>query len=122
MVAPLWQVPTLKQLAASVLHQEGASAESIGQAGYPEVIGALVAEARAASPRRIERHKRQRAAAQLRMASDKRHQLEPWTTATLSAPGPRDERKNARLEAQRAPAPRRLVPRGRRLRVIRSRS
>lgn len=52
-------LPTLKQLAARALHQVGAAPEALGKAGYPDAIGAAVAEARATSPRKLARGARQ---------------------------------------------------------------
>lgn len=101
----MWQVPTLKHLAASVLHQAGVVAESLGQAGYPEVIGAFVAEARAASPRRAQRHKRQQAARERRVLKVKAAQLLPWDTAAGA-------REAYQLERERAGQGLRLQHRG----------
>ena len=53
------ELPTLKQLAARALHEVGAAPEALSKAGYPEAIGAAVAEARATSPRKLARGARQ---------------------------------------------------------------
>ena len=113
---PVWQVLTLKQLAARVLHQAGISATSIGEVGYPEFICASVAEARAASPRRLARQKRQRAAAERVKLKDASDNLEAWHTNVLAS-GPRNETGRARY-LSRCPRPRPPpLPAGSRLRV-----